>query len=382
MNRFLHYPVLAFAILLVTGGVADAAPANPQLLYSFCPDQAHCYAGQEPLGLVRGHDGAYYGITFHGGVPGGDGVIYRVDPATRAVSVVHRFDPDSEGYWPVGWLAIDADGNFYGALLASGETGFGRIFRLTPGGAFTVLHASPDNVSHADSAPVRDPQGNWYGTMYGYPSSIYRIAADGTFTTLYTFPHDGSDYVSAHGLVLAPNGYLYGTTAYGGKYHMGTVFRMSRDGAITTLHHFDGAVDGIPLAPLAIGQDGALYGTGWMDSGSTMFRITLGGRFTMLSHFGTGSSGAIREALTPMPDGYFYGARLREPNAPIVDTIFRLSPAGEYATIMTLPLDGSRGSKIHAPLIRGFDNALYGTAQYGGNYDSGALFRLAPPPVE
>lgn len=381
MKRNWHHAWLVFIGLSFAAGHAHAtAPTDPQPLYSFCPDHARCYAGQQPLGLVRGRDGAYYGITFYGGVRGGSGVIYRVDSATRAISVVHRFDPDSEGYWPVGWLTIDRKGNFYGALLASGDGGLGRIFRLTPGGEFTVLHPSPDNVSHADSAPVQDAQGNWYGTMYGYPSSIYKLAPDGTFTTLYTFPYEDGHYVSAFSLVLAPDGDLYGTTAYGGKYHLGTVFRMSRAGIVTTLHHFDGENDGIPLAGLTMGPDGALYGTSWLDSDtSSMFRITQDGDFTTLNVFGLGSTGAIREPLTLMPDGYFYGSRLRQPNAPLVDTIFRLSLDGDYSEIYTFPRNGSRGSSIHAPLIRGFDNALYGTTQYGGKYDSGVLFRYVPP---
>jgi uncharacterized repeat protein (TIGR03803 family) len=379
-----HFRLLFAGLLLAAGHAGAAAPAAPQVLYSFCPDHAHCFAGQEPLGLVRGRDGAYYGITFYGGLPLGGGVIYRVDPATRAVRVVHRFDPDSEGYWPNGWLAIDANGNFYGALLAVGELGFGRIFRLTPGGDFTVLHASPDNISHADSPPVRDRHGNWYGTMYGYPSSLYEIDASGVYRTLHTFPQDGSNYVSAHGLVLAPDGYLYGTTAYGGDYHMGTVFRMSRDGtSYTTLHHFDGITDGFPLAAPTLGADGALYGTSWLDPGaSTMFRITTDGQFATLNIFGLEATGAIREPLTLMPDGYFYGTRPREPNGPVIDIIFRLSPTGEYSELYTFPSNRSRGYTIHAPLIRGFDNALYGTAQHGGKNDSGTLFRYVPPPAE
>src|SRR5262245_15304030 len=40
-------------------------------------------------------------------------------------------------------------------------------------------------------------------------------------------------------LVLGPDGYFYGTTLLGGKYDLGTIFKVSANGTFLTLHSFN-----------------------------------------------------------------------------------------------------------------------------------------------
>lgn len=86
-------------------------------------------------------------------------------------------------------------------------------------------------------------------------------------------------------LLLASDGNFYGTTEEGkGPNYSGTVFQLSPDGTLTTLHAFcsqlvvcpDGAQ---PDAGVIQGRDGDFYGTtqngGTAGTGSgTIFRIT------------------------------------------------------------------------------------------------------------
>jgi uncharacterized repeat protein (TIGR03803 family) len=88
---------------------------------------------------------------------------------------------------------------------------------------------------------------------------------------------------------VGPDGSLYGTTSFGGftgnspaDPGLGTVFRITTNGAFTPLVLFQGTNGSNPQAPLALGSDGNLYGTtaqGGPGGGGTIFRIVLTPRF-------------------------------------------------------------------------------------------------------
>jgi uncharacterized repeat protein (TIGR03803 family) len=59
-------------------------------------------------------------------------------------------------------------------------------------------------------------------------------------------------------------GNLYGTTAYGGKWDNGAVFKVGTTGTETVLYNFTGKTDGaVPRAPLILDSAGNLYGTAY-----------------------------------------------------------------------------------------------------------------------
>lgn len=76
------------------------------------------------------------------------------------------------------------------------------------------------------------------------------------------------------GLLQATDGRFYGTTRFGGASGRGTVFRVDATGALTTLHHFTGGIDGgYPYAGVIEAADGGLYGTtlsGGVDESGTI----------------------------------------------------------------------------------------------------------------
>ena len=91
--------------------------------------------------------------------------------------------------------------------------------------------------------------------------TVFKLAADGTFSSLYSFSGgpDGSNCRA--GLLLASDGNLYGVTEGGGVFGKGTIFRMSPDGRLATLAQFDGYEGANPEGTLIQGEDGQLYGT-------------------------------------------------------------------------------------------------------------------------
>src|SRR5260370_39527736 len=63
--------------------------------------------------------------------------------------------------------------------------------------------------------------------------SIYKISPGGTVTTVLAFNGTNGMYPTA--LVQAPDGTLYGTTYYGGSHGDGNAFRLSPGGTFTNI---------------------------------------------------------------------------------------------------------------------------------------------------
>lgn len=189
--------------------------------------------------LVQGSDGDFYGSTIVGG-PGGYGSIFKIT-AGGVLTVLHGFD-SLDGSEPYGALIQATDGNFYGTTLFDGAEGGGTVFKMTADGGLTTLHnfnpkdSSEGNTPYA--ALLQATDGNFYGTTFdggtssscgGGCGTIFEITPEGLLTTLHSFElPDGGAHPSG-GLVQATNGNFYGTT-YGVKVGVGggsTVYALS-----------------------------------------------------------------------------------------------------------------------------------------------------------
>jgi uncharacterized repeat protein (TIGR03803 family) len=191
----------------------------------------------------------------HGGTAG-YGTIFRITPTGTFEQLYSFLDGYGGGCFPFGGLVEGSDGNFYGTTNQCGTGGpAGTVFRISPAGTFTTLHSfsGPDGA-YSYSSLVQGSDGYFYGTTNGGGTSgygtVFRITPTGTLTTLCSF--SGSDGASPYaGLVRgSDNDFFYGTTAGGGTSNAGTVFRMTPDGTLTTLHSFSGN-DGATAASTA-----------------------------------------------------------------------------------------------------------------------------------
>ena len=114
------------------------------------------------------------------------------------------------------------------------------------------------------------------------PGTVFKISPNGALTNLYSFTgtNDGGDPYA--GLVQGSDGNFYGTTGEGGTNGHGTVFKISPNGAMTTLYSFQHYNDGAnPDAGLVQGSDGNFYGTtsnGGSERRGTVFQISIDGR--------------------------------------------------------------------------------------------------------
>jgi uncharacterized repeat protein (TIGR03803 family) len=234
-------------------------------------------------GLLRDNKGTIYGTTETGG-PSNFGMVFKID--TKGIeTVVHYFAGSPEGQFPFGRLIRDASGNFYGTTSGGGASGFGTVYKLSAAGQLTVLHSfsGGSDGSTPQAGLLRDKDGNLYGTTFqggaAGVGTVYKVDASGNETVLHSFSgSDGSYPESA--LVHDPAGNLFGTTSQGGSggYLGGTVFKITQDGALTSIYDFTGGADGgNPASSLMINRDGDLYGTtasGGVSGNGTVFKLT------------------------------------------------------------------------------------------------------------
>jgi len=144
---------------------------------------------------------------------------------TWAGSVLYVFNDAKQGISPTGVPLIDSTGKLYGAT-SSNQT-YSTIFMLTP-----------------------TPVGHWKHDV------IHRF--------------NGRDGAQPNGILsFDAQGNLYGTTYYGGKSNIGTVFRLSQvEGHVQANHFsFDITNGEYPLSGVIFDQAGNLYGT--TDEGGT-----------------------------------------------------------------------------------------------------------------
>ena len=106
------------------------------------------------------------------------------------------------------------------------------------------------------------------GGTNGGEGTVFKISTNGALTSLYSFTGDNDGANPHAGLVQGSDGNFYGTTDCGGTNYAGTVFRINTNGALTSLYSFTGGNDGAtPLAGLVQGSDGNFYGTTYGGQG-------------------------------------------------------------------------------------------------------------------
>jgi uncharacterized repeat protein (TIGR03803 family) len=267
-------------------------------------------------------------------------------------------------------------------------------------------------------ALVQGRDGNFYGTVFSGGANfddggnaydetgngtVFKMTPDGQFTTLYSFNNrglgDGSHPVGS--LIMGADGYLYGTTEYGGNVGRtdGTIFQITPNGALTTLYSFGSRInpdgtdaDGrFPFAGLIQGRDGNFYGTttaygntsDWGGTGAdgTVFQFIPGGNLNTLFSFPPSGNPAWSvdgsmpfSALVEGNDGNFYGTTYWG-GTNGVGTIFCISSGGTFTTVASF-VAGDTGSYPTSALLLARDGNFYGTAPQGGASDYGTVFQM------
>lgn len=253
-------------------------------------------------GLVQGKDGSLYGVSQNGGNNGGYGTLYKV-ASDGTLILLHSFG-GTDGNDPEGAPALGKDGSLYGTTYAGGDASpaCGTVWRQTPAGAFTTLHSFACNAEggNLESNVVLAPDGFLYGTAAFGPTSdgvVFRIAPNGKqFSIVASFDTTGQGETvgsPSGGLMLGQDGNFYGAALYcrdsNGNRGEGAIYRVTPAGAIGTVLCFtDGNQNPPAMAPPARDADGNLYIYGPPRNSAmvpVVFRISAGGALSVLHSF-------------------------------------------------------------------------------------------------
>jgi uncharacterized repeat protein (TIGR03803 family) len=322
---------------------------------------------------------------------------------------------ETNGFEPYSSLTQATDGNFYGTTSLGGNLstcdsyGCGVIFKMTPNGKLTVVYSfsGADGIDPETLAQGGD--GNFYGTTFCTIGSfhlttssrapalicygggtVFKVSPDGTLVTLHTF-NDADGAAPYGGLIRGSDGNFYGVTGGGGANNQGTVFKVTPSGTLTTLYSFTGPDGNDPFGGLIQGSDGNFYGTTVAGGNfsacnfygcGTIFKLTPSGTLTTLHSF-AGTDGASPLAgLVQGSDGNFYGTTSA---AGAYETCF---PQGHCGTVFKITPSGTLttlynfagqdGASPRAALVQSSDGNFYGTTYTGGVVDFGTVFRITP----
>jgi uncharacterized repeat protein (TIGR03803 family) len=327
--------------------------------------------GANPTGGLLLVNGSLYGTTQNGGSTygycyGGCGTVFKVSTSGEE-QVLYEFQGGNDGYFPSGDLTA-LHGVLYGTTSSGGGSGCGghgcgTVFSVTTAGTETVLYRFKGGTDGATpNGQLLALRNVLYGTTYSGGrcviqagcGTVFKVTTSGHEAVLYRFK--GAPYYDpskdggnpAAGL-LALNGTLYGTTAFGGVgpgQKWGTVFEVSTSGMEHVLHRFNGNDGKIPYSKL-IAVNGLLYGTttgggpGYCDGSDgyhcgVIFRMNTAGKehvlYDFLGNYSVGDGGYPIAGLTLL-NGSLYGVTIYGGQSrcygwriPGCGTVFKISP--------------------------------------------------------
>lgn len=343
--------------------------------------------------LVQAQDGNLYGTTIYGGAAD-SGTVYRLSPS-GTMTTIYSFcalASCADGAEPFFGLTLGADGNLYGTTNEGGADNDGTIFKITLSGTLTRLHSFDGNDGCTPQGGLMlANNGFFYGTTLFCGTgagTLFAIKPDGSFRTLYQFLsnslHGGNPYTVP---IQASDGNLYGVTYAGGSNGGGVVYKVTPSNAVTNIYNFcseSGCSDGLyPLGGLAEGADGNLYGTVTSAANccGAVFRLTTGGTETIL-HLFNGADGSDPIAtLTVGNDGVMYsttsqgGANMNCSGG--CGTIFSITTGGAFTSLYDFcALSGCLDGYYSGdgPLFQETNGTFYDTNAYGGTENVGTVF--------
>jgi uncharacterized repeat protein (TIGR03803 family) len=271
-------------------------------------------------------------------------------------------------------FSADTKMNAHRSILLTLSAALGIALIASPARAETAslvtLHSFDGSDGANPNSPLLAVGSDFYGTtasggLWGW-GSIFRISRTGAFTSIYSFLGLG-DGGSPQRLVLGPDGAIYGTTAAiqrtGQPDIWGTFFRIAPSGALATLVVFRGLVDGYRPGPVTLAHDGFFYGwtqTGGANGHGTAFRLSTKGDLIVIHDFTVAEYGAFG-AFVEGSDGNLY--------VNLGNGVARMTLSGDVQTL---------GFSSVSPLVAGHDGRIYGTAIGGIPCDEPALVSFTP----
>jgi uncharacterized repeat protein (TIGR03803 family) len=352
------------------GQVFRMTPAGKiTTIYSFC-SQPNCADGADPFSApILGSDGNLYGVIAAGG-KNDAGTFYRLtlDGQFTKLYTFCSSPGCGDGVFPTGVIQA-SDGNFYGTTEVGGKFNYGTIFQISPTGQFKLLYTFCSQAHCADGLqpnfpPIQGIDGNFYGAAYSGGAFeggvVYELTSSGTFTVIHNFCRNYCESgTGPETITQDASGNLFGTTAFGGRKHdYGTVFEITSTHQFNLLHKFLRTDAVNPNMGLILANDGNFYGMtqgGGASQEGAIYRITPEGAYTTLYSFAYPQGyDPFAGPLFQATNGNFYGTTIYGPNpnlgtifsftnglSPLVETAPRAGPVGQSVLILGNGLTGT-----------------------------------------
>jgi uncharacterized repeat protein (TIGR03803 family) len=396
IRRRVRNRVLALITLLSSLALVQSAQAQTfSVLHSFSYPTS--FDGEYPDGnLFQDSSGDIYGSTYWGGdynFGSGFGTLFTVNASTGYLQI-YEFSGTSGGNFvdganPFSGLVAGKSNIFYGTTYDGGASGNGIVFSLTLHNAFdSVLHnfSGGKDGAYPSGGLIVDANGTLYGTTaeggrFGL-GTIFKLTASGKKSVLHSFAGGASDgqYPLYTSLVMDSAGNLYGLTQEGGTAGVGTLYEVSQDGTFKLLHSFAGGTqDGChPLGTPLVDKNGNIYGTTFgcgASSLGTVWRVQKDGTETLLHNFAGGKKDGAEPFSGVIADaaGNLYG-NTELGGAKNEGTVYAINAKGKFSLLHSFT--GSDGAFPVGGMVRDANGNLYGTAFYGGEFFYGTLWEL------
>jgi uncharacterized repeat protein (TIGR03803 family) len=215
--------------------VFDLPPQNPNRFFY----------GDYFTSVVEGFDGFLY-VTARGSNNNPNPMLFRISKSGSDFQVVLQEAPYS--------LSVASDGNFYGS------DGSG-IFRLSTGGAYTLLTSQSGSGFTVSSLSKQATDGNFYGNCYSTWYHVCRVSTSGQVTPIFEYPTGTNGRIPANGfLTQGSDGFLYGV-ALGGPSDttLQVIFQLSTSGSYREFFQTSGCTPKTGCSMVLPASDGNLW---------------------------------------------------------------------------------------------------------------------------
>lgn len=393
MNRAALSATLMFLVACSQVGRPGALPAGSSSLSRTVKNGGACNAvlvfngtnGASPTAGLVAHRGLLYGTTSRGGY--GDGTLFSLTPSGQEAIVHNFYQEGAQPYAPVTPLRR----TLYGTTAYGGTSNYGTVFAVKTNGKERWTYSFKGPAGKDGDLPTGAPievQGVLYGTTShgstGNSGAVYAITRSGAERVLYLF--DGKQGRMPYGNLIEFHNTLWGTTEQGGDDY-GTVFSITTSGELTTIYSFKGSGKSDGENPFAglVELNGTLYGTteyGGPNNTGTVFSITAAGQENVIHSFGVSSSGdgAHPASALFVYKGNLYGTTV-DGGGYNDGAVFEVSPSGGEQLLCSFGEYGSMGIGHPNGSLVELGGLLYGTAEFGGSYNEGGVFLVAPSAV-
>lgn len=359
-----------------------------------------------PVGTLLLHkDGNFYGTSTAGGELN-QGTLFRVSP-TGELKVLVNFtgkDGAAKGSEPYAELTTDAAGWLWGSTIHGGALNFGTLFKVNPtsGEFITLVEFTGNEGNFPGSKPIgrlaNDGRGFFWGVAQlggkNLDGTLFKISSSGgQISTVIDFKEYGKSAPGKYplaGVFHDGRGNVWGSTTSGGPGEGGTVYKVNATtGALSIVSAFSGK-EGIKgyatQSELVPDGKGNLWGTTYQCSPTilgTVFKLnTSTGALTTVAEF-TGDIGqnkgeGPRRRLAHDGLGFLWGVT-ELGGSGRAGTVFKINiQSGALTTVAEFSKAKSEdyGGIILGGLVNDGKGAMWGVAQHGGKGGCGTVYKI------